>query len=130
VVVGADDSGALVGPVVGSLVGSVDADVDEGIKTELRTSPREGRIPSAVVVGAELSVVVVGAELSTPVDPADPLNETPLLESLSGVGVALGDELESVKIPPGPNVIPLAAVVVVESVDSDSDESVDVLGVG
>lgn len=123
---GADDFSALV------VVGSADSEVDVALtKEELRTSPREGRIPSAVVVGAELSIVVVSAELSTPLDPADLLKETPSLElSTSGVGVADGVVVSSVKIPPGPNVIPSADVVVAGSFDSGLDESLDGLGVG
>lgn len=126
VVVGADDSSEVVESVAGS-------DVELGIKTELRTDPREGKIPAGVVVGAEVSSVVVGAELSTPVDPADPEKDTPSLVlslSLSEVGVGVADVVPSVKIPPGPNVIPSADVVVVDSVVSDSDESLDGLGVG
>lgn len=126
VVVGADDSGT----VVESLASS-DVDVKVGTKTELSTSPREGKIPAGVVVGAEVSSVVVGAELSTPVDPADPEKDTPSVAlSLSGVGVGVADVVPSVKIPPGPKVIPSAEVVVVDSVVSDPDESLEELGVG
>lgn len=126
VVAGADDSGT----VVESLASS-DADVEVGTKTELSTSPREGKIPAGVVVGAEVSSVVVGAELSTPVDPADPEKDTPSVAlSLSGVGVGVADVVPSVKIPPGPKVIPSAEVVVVDSVVSDPDESLEELGVG
>jgi len=126
VVVGADDSGTIVESVAGS-----DADVEVGTKTELRTSPREGNIPAGVVVGAEVSSVVVGAEPSTPVDPADPEKDTPSEAlSLSGVGVGVADVVPSVKIPPGPKVIPSAEVVVVDSVVSDPDESLEELAVG
>jgi hypothetical protein len=124
--------GALVGSLAVSDVGAADVEVVVGIKTELRISPREGKIPTAVVVGAELlSEVVVGVELSTPVDPAEPEKDTPSLAlSDSGVGVRVGDGVPSVKIPPGPKVIPSAEVVGVDSVVSDFDESLDELGVG
>jgi len=85
VVVGAAPD-VVVAPPEAVCVDESAAFVEEGMKTEPRTSPSEGDIPLGVVFGVVLSLVAVGFTLLTPVDAAEPLNETPsVLLTLSGV---------------------------------------------